>query len=95
MKKRWKDRIKILEQTSGTYDAWGHSSAESWTETKEIWADVRPQLSTHPTAIVTVRSPFDATQCLRIKWCDKLWQLVQAPICFPETQCVQFKIEQL
>ncbi|MDP3936461.1 MAG: hypothetical protein Q8Q56_05725 [Alphaproteobacteria bacterium] len=95
MKKRWKDRIKILEKTSGTYDAWGHSGAESWTEIKEIWANVHPQIGAHPSAIVTVHAPFDYTECLRIKWCDQLWKLIQTPLFFPETQFVQFKIEQL
>jgi head-tail adaptor len=42
MTKRWKDRIQVLVQTSGTYDAWGHLDAESWEVADEVWAEVRP-----------------------------------------------------
>lgn len=94
MTKRWKDRIQILVHTAGTYDAWGHSNAESWKETAEIWADVRTQLNSKSIATVTVRAPFDYADNIRIQWNDQLWKLIQPPLCFSESQLVQFKIEQ-
>lgn len=95
MTKRWKDRIQILTNTGKTYDAWGHSKAEPWEETNEIWANVRLQLNLKSTACVTVRAPFEHSDNLRIKWNDQLWMLVTPPVCFPETQLVQFNIAPL
>ncbi len=95
MTKRWKDRIQILVNTAGTYDAWGHSSTESWKATQEVWADVRLQFNSKSTASVTVRVPFEYTDNMRIRWNDQLWKPVNTPICFPDIQLVQFNIEPL
>lgn len=95
MTKRWKDRIQILVRTAETYDAWGHPEAESWTATAEVWADVRQQLNSKSSAIVTVRAPFDYTENIQIRWSDQLWKPTQTAICCPESQLVQFKIEPL
>lgn len=95
MTKRWKDRIQILVNTGGGYDAWGHSTPESWNSTNEVWADVRLQFNSKSTACVTVRAPFEYTDTLRIKWNDQLWKLVKTPVCFPDSQLVQFNIAPL